>query len=251
MSESAPAVNGAAMSAPVLPPLYRSLEAVNPQRHGALRLRDPGFAFAANASAIPLAVEEFSIAARTLPIVFGAQAPHLPVALTGLTAGTNLYVSESGAWKPGAYVPAYLRRMPFFLVRSAEKADELVLCIDPVAPQVSATEGEAIFDAEGKPTPILDRAFAFTRSVEEALLRSRAITERLVELGLLKAAVVQFPHHGKPLRIDGFFAVDRPALQALPAEQLVELRDKGWLEVIYAHLMSIGGLPELARDIVT
>jgi len=251
MTDTLSAVNGAAAPGPMLPPLYRSLEAVMPQRHGALRLRDPGYAFAAGASAIPLAVEEFPVAARTLPIVFGAQAPHLPVALTGLTAGTNLYVSEAGAWKPGAYVPAYLRRMPFFLVRTTEKPDELVLCIDAAAPHVSLNEGEPIFDAAGKPTPILDRAFAFTRSLEEALVRSRGITERLVELGLLKAAVVQFPHHGKPMRVDGFFAVDRPTLAALPAEQLVELRDKGWLEVIYAHLMSIGGLPELARDMAT
>ena len=50
------------------------------------------------------------------------------------------------------------------------------------------------------------------------------------------------------MRIDGFFAVDRPALAALPAEQLAELRDRGWLEVIYAHLLSVGGMPDLAKD---
>ena len=61
--------------------------------------------------------------------------------------------------------------------------------------------------------------------------------------------MVEFPHHGKPMRIDGFFAVDRPALAALPPEQFLELRQTGLLEVIYAHLLSIGGLPELARDI--
>ena len=173
------------------------------------------------------------------------------MALTGLAAGSNLYVNESGAWKPGAYVPAYLRRIPFFLVRTAPHSDQLVLCIDTHAPQVSETEGEPLFDSEGKATPQLDRALAFTRAVEESILRTRGITERLNQLGLLKPAVVQFPHHGKPLRVDGFFAVDRPALAALPPEHLVELRDKGWLEPIYAHLLSIGGLPELARDLAT
>jgi hypothetical protein len=249
MPENTSAANGTAVASPVLPPLYRSLEPVTPERHAKLRVRDAGYAFAATASAIPLAAEEFPIAARTLPIVFGAQAPHLPVALTGLAAGTNLYVNENGAWKPGAYIPAYLRRVPFFLVRTAPNSDQLVLCIDAKAPQVGETEGEPLFDVAGKATPQLERALAFTRSVEEAILRTRAITERLNQLGLLKPAVVQFPHHGKPLRVDGFFAVDRPALAALPAEQLVELRDKGWLEVIYAHLLSIGGLPELARDL--
>jgi hypothetical protein len=251
MSDNTPVANGAAVSGPTLPPLYRSLDPLTAERHAALRVRDAGYAFAAGASAVPLVAEEFVVAARSLPIVFGAQAPHLPVALTGLAAGTNLYVDDAGRWKQGAYVPAYLRRIPFFLVRTAPGSDQLVLCIDTTAPQVSETEGEALFDAEGKATPQLDRALAFTRSVEEGMLRTRGITERLNQLGLLKPAVVQFPHHGKPLRVDGFFAVDRPALAALPTEQLVELRDKGWLEPIYAHLLSIGGLPELARDLVT
>ncbi len=243
------AVNGAADAGPALPPLYRQLEGLTADRHRALRLRDVGYGFAAAASAVPLAAEEFIIAARSLAIVFTAQAPHMPVALTGLAAGANLFVDSGGAWKIGAYVPAYLRRYPFFLLRTAPSSDELALCIDPAAPQVSETQGELLFTPEGKPTPQLERAFAFTKSVEEAMLRTRTMTLRLAELGLLKPAVVQFEQHGKPLRIDGFFAVARPALAALPPEQLAELRDHGWLEAIYAHLLSIGGIPELARDL--
>ena len=241
--------NGAASAAPVLPPLYGNLEGLTAERHGTLRLRDTGFGFAAGASAVPLAAEEFVIAARSLPIVFSAQAPHMPVVITGLAAGTNLYVDSGGAWRIGAYVPAYLRRFPFFLLRTAPDSEELALCIDPAAPQVSDTVGEPLFTAEGKPAPQLERAFAFTRSVEEAMLRTRTMALRLAEMELLKPSVVQFDHHGKPLRIDGFFAVDRPALAALPAGQLAELCDRGWLEVIYAHLLSVGGIPELAKDI--
>ena len=249
MSENKPRANGAAAAAgPVLPPLYASLDPLTAERHAGLRIRDAGFGFAAQATSVPLVIEEFAVAARTLPIVFGAQAPHLPVALTGLSAGSNLFVGEDGQWKPGAYVPAYLRRVPFFLVRAAPGSDQLVLCIDTRAPQASTTEGAPLFDAEGKATPQLDRALAFTRSVEEGMQRARGVTERLNQLGLLKPAVVQFAHHGKPLRVDGFFAVDRPTLAALPPDQLVELRDKGWLEPIYAHLLSIGGLPGLARE---
>ncbi len=243
------AVNGAAAVMPVLPPLYGSLEGLTAERHAGLRLRDAGFGFAAGASAVPLAAEEFVIAARSLPIVFSAQAPHMPVVITGLAAGTNLYVDSGGAWKIGAYVPAYLRRFPFFLLRTAPDSEELALCIDPTAPQVSTTVGEPLFGPDGKPAPRLEQAFAFTRSVEEAMLRTRGLSLRLAELGLLKPSVVQFDHHGKPMRIDGFFAVDRPALAALPAEQLAELRDRGWLEVIYAHLLSVGGIPELAKGI--
>ncbi|WP_187830058.1 SapC family protein [Siccirubricoccus phaeus] len=243
MSES---INGAAATAPQLPPLYRSLEAVTPERHGKLRLRDAGLGFARTLSAVPITAEEIPVAARTLAIVFAAQAPHLPVALTSLVPEKNNFIDAGGAWKIGAYVPAYLRRYPFFLLRVAEASQDLALCVDPSAPQLGTEQGEPMFTEDGKLAPQLERAFAFTRSVEEAMLRTRTMTTRLAELGLLKPAQVQFERLGKPLRIDGFFAVDRPSLAALPADQLVELRDRGWMEVIYAHMVSLGGLPELA-----
>lgn len=253
-SAATPLPNGAVgpmprAPAPTLPPLYQALEVLTANRHGALRLRHAGFGFASAASAIPLAAEEFVVAARTLPIVFATQAPHMPVALTGLAAGSNLYVDAAGAWKDGAYVPAYLRRYPFFLLRTAPDSNDLALCVDPNAPQLGEA-GEPLF-AGGKPAPPLERAAAFTRSVEEAMLRTRVMTEALAAHGLLKPAVVEFRHHGKPLRVDGFCAVNRPALAALPADALADLRDRGWLEPIYAHLLSVGGLPELARDLAT
>ncbi len=246
MSET-PATNGATAAPPTLPPLYRKLEPVTAQRHGALKMHAAGYGFAAQMSAIPLAAEEFVVAARTLPIVFAAQSPHMPVALAGLATGRNLYVEPDGSWRAGAYVPAYLRRYPFFLLRTAPGSQELALCLDPTAPQLGAGEGHALFTETGERTPHLDHAVTFTRQVEEAILRTRALALGLAEMGLLKPASVQFQHAGKPMRVDGFFAVDRPALAALPADQLAQLRDRGWLEVIYAHLLSIGGLPDLAK----
>jgi hypothetical protein len=232
--------------AATLPALYARLEGVSVERHGKLRLRDAGFDFAREANAVPLAAEEFVAAARTLPIVFAAQPPHMPVAVTGLASGHSLYVEPDGRWRADAYIPAYLRRHPFFLVRSAPGADQLVLCMDPTAPQVSDNEGDALFAEDGKPTLVLERALAFCRSVEEAALRTRTMSEGLAESGLLKPAIVQFDQGGRPFRVDGFFAVDRAALMAVPPDKLKDLRDRGWLEAVYAHLLSIGGLSALA-----
>jgi hypothetical protein len=225
------------------------LEPLTVERHRALKLRRVGFGFAAGLHAVPLMAEEFSAAVRSMPIVFTAQAPHVPLGLCGLRPGHNHFVDAEGRWQEGTYIPAYLRRHPFFLVRAAAEAQQLVLCIDPGAPQLSATEGDDLFTADGKPSAVLDRAFTFTRAVEEAMLRTRAMAEGLAELGLLRPSLVQLQHHGKPMRVDGFFAVDRKVLQTLPAEKLAELRDRGWLEAIYAHLLSVGGMGELARDV--
>jgi hypothetical protein len=243
MSETA--ATAAPAATPLLPPLYSALEPLTPQRHSDLRLRDAGYAFAARISAIPLAFEEFSPASRHYPIVFTAQAPHMPMVIMSLAADANPQVDANGVWQAGKYIPAYLRRFPFFLVRVAEGSDELALCMDTAAPQISTTEGEILFGADGKPTPILDQAFAFSRSLEAAMQKTRALIDLLTSLNLLQPTAVQFEQNGKPTKIDGFHAVQREAFAALPAEKLAELRDNGALELIYAHLASMAALPEL------
>jgi hypothetical protein len=233
-------------AAPVLPPLYTAIEPLTAERHAALRVRDAGFGFAGKLSAIPVAAEEIAIASRFYPIVFAAQAPHMPVAIMGLRADHNMHVNAEGQWVDGRYVPAYLRRYPFLLVRVREGADEMALCIDPNAAQFSQAEGEALFGADAKPTPQLDRAFEFCKNMEVAMQKTKAMCDALAELKLLQPAAVQFEQAGKPIKIDGFHAIQREAFLALPAEKLAELRNTGVLEVIYAHLLSVAALPELA-----
>lgn len=245
---AAPQANGAASPAPALPPLYTALEPLQAARHGTLRVRDTGYGFAARLAALPLAAEEFVSAARHLPIVFAAQAPHMPVALAGLRPESNAMVEEGGRWRRGAYIPSYLRRYPFLLVRVRDGSDEMALCLDPNAPQLSEAEGEPLFDAAGQPTETARRAFEFTRAVEAAFLRTREMVDGLVLMGLLRPAAIQFDRAGQPMRVDGFHAVEREAFNRLNGDQLRTLRDKGWLDCVYAHLMSLGGIAEFAQQ---
>lgn len=235
------------MSASLLPILYSGLEPLDAARHAALRLRDAGHGFAGRLSSIPLAVDEFALAGRRMPLVFAAEAPHMPVALTSLAPERNGFVDPEGIWQSGCYVPAYLRRYPFLLVRAAADTDQLVLCIDPAAPQLSSSEGEPLFEAEGKPSPLATKAFEFTRSVEAAFRKTQEFAEGLLLMGLLQPAVIQFDHAGKPFRVDGFHAVERERLMKLTGEQLTTLRDKGWLEAIHAHLLSLTGIAEFKQ----
>lgn len=235
-----------APAAPRLPLFFGALEPLQALRHGSLRLRHAGYGFARTATGIPLTAEEFGTASRSLPIVFMPEAPYLPVALAALVAGQSHVVAADGNWKPGVYVPAYVRRYPFLLARTREDADEMALCIDPTAKALGTTEGEALFK-DGKPTAVTDRALAFARSYEVAVQRTQAMVNHLVELELLQPGAVQFQLDGQPRRVDGFRAVDRQRLARLSADGFMDLRDRGYLEPIYAHLLSIGGVPELAR----
>jgi len=227
--------------------LYTGVEALDRARHGAMRLTDAGQGFARTATSVPIAAEEFALAARLMPIVFAAAAPHMPVALLGLGAGANHFVDGTGKWRPGAYIPAYLRRYPFLLAHAAADSDQAFLCVDPTAPQLSTTEGDPLFDAEGAPAHIAMRAFDFARNVEGAFRRTQEMAEALLLMGLLQPAAIQFDHQGKPFRVDGFHAIERERLMSLTGEQLVLLRDKGWLEPIHAHLLSLHGIAELKR----
>lgn len=240
--------NGAATPAPRLPPLYTSLAPLAPELHRGLRVQPTGYEFASRLLAVPLGLDEFALAARHMPVVFSTEAPHLPLALLGATRERNEFVDEAGRWRDGVYIPAYLRRFPFLLVRVAPQSEELALCLDPAAPQFSETEGEPLFDEEGKLTPLGNQALEFCRAVEVSFARAKAFAEGLVMLGLLAPAAVQFEQGGRKTRVDGFHAVQREAFMKLSGEQLVLLRDKGWLEPLHAHLFSVAAIPALAQQ---
>ena len=68
--------------APVLPLFFRRVVGVNPQLHGNLRLnKQAGYAFAASAQSVPVALTEFEAAAQHYPIVFTTGPNPVPVAL--------------------------------------------------------------------------------------------------------------------------------------------------------------------------
>lgn len=238
MSETAP---------PRLPLFYTRLEPVHAVRHAALRVRATGFGFAREATGIPLAAEEFGVAARTLPIVFGNEAPHMPVALVALTPGSGHVVGADGRWDGGTYIPAYVRRYPFLLARIEQGKDDMALCVDPAAPMLGTEQGEPLF-ADGRQTPTMERILALCTDFEKAMTRTRLMVEALLAENLIQPGVVNFTMNGRPARVDGFRAIDRERLAKLPAEKLAFFRDRGYLEPVYAHLLSIGGMPALARD---
>ncbi|MFN3449407.1 MAG: SapC family protein [Roseococcus sp.] len=207
-----------------LPPLYGALEPLSAARHGRLRWRDPGPGFAAP-QPLPLALDEIGRAARHAPVVFAPEPPHAPFLL----------------WpgpRPGAHVPRYLRRYPFLLARLAPGREELALCLDPGAPHLSETEGEPLFDAAGRPTPLAERAFGFARALEEGLLAAQAFGAGLARLGLLAPAALPAENGNATPRAQGFRAAHREAFMRLSGDQLAMLRDQGWLEPLVAHFLS-------------
>ncbi|MFE1599975.1 SapC family protein [Methylobacterium sp. ID0610] len=234
--------------AAALPPFYGAPTLLRFPEHRTLGLRPSrSFRFAAGAAAIPLTAGEFAVAGRHYPIVFASDAGAMPLAVTGLAAGRNLFVTAEGGWSPGRYVPAYLRRYPFIGI-AVENGGPSMLGIDGTSDLISldAAEDEAdpLFDETGGPTESARAAMAFCDEFARDHAATQTFAAALVEHGLLaeKAAQVRLADTGaadaSQLRVEGFRTVDETAFRALPAAVVNEFHDRGWLDLVVLHLAS-------------
>lgn len=235
------------------PPLfYGKPDVLRFPEHRTLGIRRDGhFGFAAEAVAIPLTVAEFAAAGRVMPIVFAQADGALPLAVSGLSAGRNLLIDKAGAWRPGLYIPAYLRRYPFIAVQAGDGPQ--MLGIDTtsslIVPEADGETTDRLFDEAGAPTPRAQAAMALseayaaeheaTRSFSAALLEHRLLVPRSAELRLATSAITatgEVPPVSSTLT--GFQLVDEAAFRALPADVVADFHARGWLGAIVLHLAS-------------
>jgi hypothetical protein len=167
----------------------------------------------------------------------------------GLRQGENLFVSDAGAFKPEAYIPAYVRRYPFVFAND-EVQKRLILCVDRDAPFIKEGGATPLF-VDGKPSPYVEQAMEFCNNFEQERQRTEAFVKLLTDLDLLETREAVFTPRNPdgttaaPQKIAEYFAVSEDKLKALPADKLAELRDNGALGQIYAHLVSLLGWDRL------
>jgi hypothetical protein len=230
---------------------YSRPEPLNPDNHGRLGLRriDTPFQFAARSQVAPLTVAEFSLAAICYPIIFAGES-FQPLAVMGINADSNVYIGANGAFEPGSYIPAYIRRYPFVLANDATN-DKLVVCIDRDAPMLGELPDLAFFDAAGQPTEYTRNCIQFCNDFEVEVRRTESFVNLLRENDLFETRNAQYtpPNpdgtQGAPQMVAEFYAVSETKLKALPPAKLNELMQNGALSQIYAHLTSLNGWDRL------
>lgn len=233
-----------------LPPGYRSLVPLDRDRHGGYGVREPGrFGFARSLSAIQVTSVEFFRAARHYPIVF-VRDPNagafMPLAVTALTTGANLFVDDRGEWLRHTYVPAYVRRFPFFTVRvaGADAPGKSVVCVEESA--LEADSDSPLFDAAGQATSVWSAYEKLIEDFEGARAPTDRLSKALVTLKLLEPFEAHaYPKLGQELRLRGLHRVSEKRLNALAAKDLRQLMKRGELSRIYAHLMSLDNFRDL------
>ncbi|MBL8472852.1 MAG: SapC family protein [Rhodocyclaceae bacterium] len=223
---------------------YERIVPLDRNTHRNLRLKaQPGHKFAADTHFVPLAAAELAPASHEYPIVFARQEDGLlPVALLGMRERENLFMGDDG-WR-ARYVPAFVRRYPFVVAKQND--ERLMVCIDEGYAGFSRDEGEPLFDAEGKDGAFLTQALGFVQGFHAEASRTAEFCKELDQLGLMRemSALAEL-RDGRKFRLEKFWVVDEQKLQALQSAAVIDLFRRGWLGLIYAHLLSLTNLQDL------
>ncbi len=187
---------------------------------------------------VPLMLQEFTAAAPHYPIFFLQinEKQYSAVGVFGLKEGQNLLLKD-GKFE-GNYLPAAIRCYPFTLAQASE--EQLILCINEQADNVSSNEGQALFNDDGSQTEFFQGINNFFRDYIDANTANKNVLDQIVEMGLLRADGLQYRDAaGNESRVNGFFVIDQEKFNALSDEQFLTLRKFGVLPAIYAHFASL------------
>lgn len=231
-----------------LPLFYEQLVPLSSQAHPNYRMRrTDSLPFLIDNHAVPLTIEEFPIAQRYYPIVFSVGDTPVPLALMGLNEGINVFIDETGRPRSEVYIPAYARRVPFFLARLRPDQDDLSLCFDPTSPLLGEFEdGEPLFEG-AEPSQRTREILGFCEQYELSRQRTDAFVQELQQAKLLidGELSIQLDGHPQPFVYRGFQMIDENALREIRGDVARKMVRSGALPLVYAHLFSLG----LSREI--
>jgi hypothetical protein len=221
------------------PLFYAKPEALNSEQHSDLLIKaESNYGFSRASNSVPLNAVEFGLAVRHYPIVFTGGDPALPVVVLGLRSGQNMFLAGDSSWEQGVYVPAYIRRYPFIFMSSADGL-QFTLCVDAESDLLEKSGERGLFK-DGEATDLTNRALEFCQAFQAQHEFTRQFAEAVSENGLLspRAAEVTLKS-GEKLALGGFRIIDEGKFNALSGEVFLEWRQRGWLHLVYSHLMSL------------
>lgn len=232
---------------------YKSPEAVSLERHGKKGLAQGGdLGFAASAVVIPLMAAEMPAAMRSYPIVFSGP-DFMPMMVTGVRDGENLFIDDKGNWAEPHYVPAYVRRYPFILA-GGETDERLALCVenDPARLVDINTKtkktAKPLFDKEEQ-GEVIKNALSFCEQYQGMFVKTRQIMKVIADSGLLAERTSKITlADGQSFNLTGFHLVDEAKLLAMSDEDFIKLRKADALALIYCHLASMNSWNSLLHQ---
>ncbi len=229
--------------------MSQNIQPLNKDVHGKLKIKHPkNFAHVASQHLAPVVVHEFARAAAEFPVVFVKNSDDdsfQPVALFGVKQGENLYTSTE-RWD-GTYAPAAVTNFPLALVPEGKDSNNFMVVIATETAVVNEEEGNALFDEKGEETEyLLRRKEGLGKYMEHAHV-TRGFTKALADRELLVSQNLEIDLNGTKIQINGIYLVDEKKLSELTDEEFLDLRKRGYLSPIYAHLNSMHQIHRLVQ----
>ena len=231
------------------PIFYKKIVPLNKETHGNWSIEAvANYKHTSETNSLYIAAIEFIKAANEYPIVFGIAEDDsvFPVVILGLRKNENLYVNKKGEWLAN-YIPAYVRRYPFILATGEEGSDQFTVCIDSDCPGFNEKgKGTTLFDKDGNESELLKNSVEFLKEYQNHIQLTTLFCKNIKDLGLLEPMKADIKMaDGEELSLGGFMGINREKLKALDADKLVNLVKTDQMELIYAHLISLGNIDSL------
>jgi hypothetical protein len=227
--------------------IYQSAVPVSQEAHGSVSVEaGDDYRFAAAVNSVPVMTVEFPMVASEYPIVFAQSGETLSaVVVLGLRDKENLLVAADGGWS-GGYVPAFLRRYPF--IYSQTEDQRRMLCIDETFPGVNQEgRGKRLFTDDGALTRYTQDMVSYLNDFETQNGATNRFCERLRALNILEPTQAEGTVGETRWALQGFFAVSREKLRALPGDRLASLARDDDMELLHLHLHSLRNFNVLPR----
>lgn len=221
-----------------MPALYENITPLLTNVHKDLKMKvDQNYEFSAKVNSVPITMQELPTASKYFPVIFAGDKTGTMLAVLGIRPDDNLFVDKNYNWLPNTYVPAYIRRYPFFTARRDGDSDAII-CIDDTSDFLSTDGEKPLFDNE-KPTDMLNSILEFTRNYQHQLELSGEFGIALEKLGLLEDQQISFKI-GEEVKanVNGFRTISRTKFDELDGQVLQEWLGKGWLDAAILHLSS-------------
>lgn len=218
------------------------------EAHHDLRVDNhPSDAYGDNVGMVGVVPREFPRLVAHYPIFFRrtpADDAYEAGAMLGFSSKENLFLADN-RWDAN-YVPLNIQRQPFLVMaRPGDTGGNLNVAVDLDSPRLfkegdSRGGGEALFLSNGEPTDYMQRVTAALNEMVQGARMGFDYSAALDKLGLIEKVRVDVEFADRSqVKLDGLYSISRDKLNALPGDQLVELRDAGYLEWAYIQLASL------------
>ncbi|TQV74615.1 SapC family protein [Aliikangiella marina] len=226
------------------------IEQLNSNQHKNIKLVvNQDFSHVANHHVAPVIAQEIPSLSSDLPVAFiknSSTGQYLCVAILGFKEEENLLVKD-GKWT-GPLVPAGYTHHPLSLIPLPEDKKQYTLTID-LASKAITDEGEALFTENGEPTEYLEKRRKSLETYYAYAMATDDFTKTLVEMELLEEKQFSFQVGEDKRSVNGLFVINEDKFNQLSDEKFIELRKKGYLAPMYAHMLSLAQIPRLVKRI--